>query len=552
MITVDVRPVTGESGEEMVAGRPREQALELGERMYRQGLLPSGEPMRARVQGDIEVDGTMFSCESCHLRSGMGSIEGTVITPPTCGSWLNKPLVGAEMKPESQARVPKRLDPPPFRQAYTEETLARVLAEGRDPNGRELDPIMPRYELDGRDMEILVFYLENLSAEFSPGVDDTTLRFATVITSEVSDGDRRAMLGTLEAHIRDHNSQSRHEERRARGAPFYKEEKYVPYRRWALEVWELDGEPSTWTAQLEDHAATTPVFALLGGISTLDWAPIHDFCERHRIPCLLPITDMPVISESDWYTLYYDRGPSQEGDAAARFLRRAEDVAETVPVVQIFRPSRAGRDLATGFREARRTMGLPSPTDVEVADGEAIDGAFWQQIVEQHAGAVLAIWLPATDLGAVEELAGEACPPMAFVSEGLLGDAVLTLPEPVRGFTYITQRRSFPEDETRSRLSVQRWLEAKKLPVTDFEIQAKMYFLGWTLAGIVKMMRDNFYRDYFLDLAGMMRDQYYAIAVYPRLSFGPGQRFASKGCYVGQLSTGPDPTLVKRSTWVIH
>ncbi len=58
-------------------------------------------------------------------------------------------------------------------------------------------------------------------------------------------------------------------------------------------------------------------------------------------------------------------------------------------------------------------------------------------------------------------------------------------------------------------MATERWLQAKGLPITNFDIQAKMYFLGWTLAPMVKMMRDDFYRDYFFDIVDMMRDQYY-------------------------------------------
>ena len=68
-----------------------EERLRLGEQMYRKGILPSGEPMRAFVKGDIPVPGTAFSCESCHMRAGIGSIEGEVYTPPTNGSSLFQP-----------------------------------------------------------------------------------------------------------------------------------------------------------------------------------------------------------------------------------------------------------------------------------------------------------------------------------------------------------------------------------------------------------------------------------------------------------------------------
>jgi hypothetical protein len=317
-------------------------------------------------------------------------------------------------------------------------------------------------------------------------------------------------------------------------------------------VWELTGSPDTWSAQLEDAYNEAPVFALLGGITQADWTPIHEFCERNRIPCLLPITDEPVLSDSDWYTLYFDKGPYQEGEAAARFLRRADLVPATAPVIQVLRDSRRGRDLARGFAEARTAMSLPAPTDLVLAADLPVDAGFWTGLVADHPGAVLALWLGPDDLSAIGSLADlDPPPPAVFLSSRLLGDAVSTLPGLVRPFAYITHPRSLPEDVGRSRLAVESWLKAKGLAVTDFDIQARMYFVGWMLAAMVKMMRDDFYRDYFLDLGDMMRDEYYSVgAIYPRLSFGPGQRYASKGCYIVQLEG--DGTLERVSNWVVH
>lgn len=537
-----------------VAGVPAEEAMKLGERMYREGLLPSGEPMMALVSEDIEVDSTMFSCSSCHLRSGRGTLEGTVITLPTCGSWLYKPLVGREMKQISEERLPAAFNPPPFRDAYTDHLVARAIWAGKDPNDREFNWVMPRYKMSTTDMEILVHYLKNLSATFSPGVDETTIRFATVVSDGVSPEDRSAMLEPLNAHVRDHNSQVRHNERRAQRGPWEMEEMYSAYRRYSLAVWELKGDRSTWPAQLEAYYREAPVFALLGGIVTGEWAPIHSFCERHQVPCLFPITDHPVISETDWYTLYFDKGSYQEGDAAARFLRRVDGPARDAPVVQVLRDSPAGRDAAAGFAAARSSMGLPAATDVILGPGQTADAAFWTRLAADHPGAVPALWLDPSDLVELPALAAvEARPPLLFVSEGLLGKEVLTLPATLRPFTFITHPGSLPEDVGRSSLAVTSWLRAKKIPVTNLEVQAKMYFLGWTLTELVHMMRDDFYRDYFLDLTDMMRDETYSVATaYPRVSFGVGQRYASKGCWITQLDDSDPPKLVKRSDWVIH
>jgi hypothetical protein len=51
-------------------------------------------------------------------------------------------------------------------------------------------------------------------------------------------------------------------------------------------------------------------------------------------------------------------------------------------------------------------------------------------------------------------------------------------------------------------------------------------------------MKNYFYRDHLLEQIEMMQDQWVNIVLYPNLSFGPGQRYASKGCYIVQLTKG--------------
>jgi hypothetical protein len=65
-------------------------------------------------------------------------------------------------------------------------------------------------------------------------------------------------------------------------------------------------------------------------------------------------------------------------------------------------------------------------------------------------------------------------------------------------------------------------------------------------------MRGDAYRDYFLDLFDIQEDQSYSVVSYPRLSFGPGQRYASKGCYIVTLTKGEQPKIVKQSEWVVY
>lgn len=541
-----------EKAEETIAGFAPEEAYRLGQRMYREGILPSGEPMRATVE-DMPMDGTMLSCVSCHLRSGVGSLEGTVITLPTNAGWLYEPMLGARMTDTARDRLPSHLRREQFRPPYTDSTLARALRAGRDPNGRILHPAMPRYQLDAADMEVLVFYLKHLSADISPGVTETTIRFATVVTEGIEPEIRQAFLDTLQAHIDTHNSQSRHQERRARQGPFYKEEKFTAYRRLDLSVWELKGPEQTWKAQLESYLSQEPVFALLSGIGSGDWRPIHEFCEEHQLPNVFPITDFPVVSESDFYTLYFSKGWYQEGETAAKYLRSESDTPGALKAIEVRRDDPAARALSRGFGQTRELL-HEAPAQSRILDNdEQLDDEQWRELAREAAGEDLVLWLGADDLGAISALADVSPGPrLVIASAKLLGEGFSSLPENLRSRIYFTYPYTLPGEKQQATVATQQWLRSRGVAMTDETMQSKIYFVGWMLAGVLQRMRHDFYRDYFLDVVDMMRDQYYTIAPYWRLSFGPGQRFAAKGCYVLQLSEGPDPHWVKKSGWVVH
>ncbi len=70
-----------------------------------------------------------------------------------------------------------------------------------------------------------------------------------------------------------------------------------------------------------------------------------------------------------------------------------------------------------------------------------------------------------------------------------------------------------------------------------------------TLQGLNRIY-DNLYRDHLLDVMSLQMDL--TVRDYERFSFGPGQRYVSKGCYIIQLGPGADPPLLQRSEWVIH
>ncbi len=534
----------------LLAGMNQAEILRLGERIYREGILPDGKTLSGFVSGDVPVSGTAFTCVSCHLRSGLGSFEGKVVTPPTNGRILyqeRKPFIkGSEFVPYIHNYAVYL----PLRPAYTYETLAALISTGYDPTGRSVVSVMPRYELSARDMAILIAYLDTLSDKPSPGVDKAEIKFATVIVEGANPLALKSMLTPIEFGINRKNSLATAASKNQRVSIMsYNMSGNLTAVKFSLSRWLLKGPSTTWKQQLEDYYKAEPVFALLGGITNEDWEPVHRFCEEKGIPDLFPIVDYPVISKNDWYTLYPSRGVQQEGEAAARYLHGMYDLFKGQPIVQIIRSDRRAEALARGFRETWAETGHPPAQDIMLAKGEKLTAEKLQQIIAKERPSALLIWDDASLLPAVSSLVGKPDKPGLVIASGTyLGKSLWSIPEDMRELLYMTYPYRLPQDDARYDKAVKRILTGKSIEMFDPVIIRQSYVTNEILGKAILQMRGEYYRDFLLDTIGMMADQYFPL--YERVSFGPGQRHASKGCFIVQLGKGKTAQLERRSEWV--
>lgn len=528
-----------------------EQIRTWGERMYREGVLPNGNPMQAFAAGDIPVEATSFTCVSCHLRSGLGAIEGEIITPPATGRILYEErttsIKGNEFVP-SYHNYAVYLPPRP---AYNDDSLAKMIASGVDPKGRSTMRVMPRYQLEDEDMAILIAYLKTLSNEFSVGTAQKMLHFATVIVEGTDPVEVESMMVPLQFSIDRKNSlatASANNDRVARMA-YNMLGPDLLARRFTLERWILKGPSDTWTAQLEDYYRKNPVFALLGGISHGDWEPVHRFCEEKQLPNIFPLVDYPVIDDQSWYTIYLSRGIRQEGEAAARYLAGMEELFKGKKVIQITRDTRRGRALKDGFNSSWAMKKKSPVVDISLPEGETLSSKTLLKLINKQQPAVVVVWDDSTAIKALRAAANSAdWSGLLLTSGSWLGADLWTLTADLRDKLYMTWPYRLPQENSRFDISLRRILSGRQLEMFDSVTLSKSYISNEVLGKALMEMRGEYYRDFFLDSIDMLDDTYFPL--YERLSFGQGQRYASKGTFIVQFSKGNKPQLERRSEWV--
>lgn len=317
----------------------------------------------------------------------------------------------------------------------------------------------------------------------------------------------------------------------------YSKSMYVANRRWQLHVWQLSGPPSGWRAQLDRDFEREPVMAVISGLGTDRWAPVHDFCEDRRVPCLFPNVEVPVAMPGDFYSIYLSKGVLLEAELIDRALAEPGPGTRIESVTQVYRTRDSGEAAARDLGERLRARGVRVRAVPLAPGGE--DGAAAVAVRGLHglgAGDALVLWLRPKDLAALGE------PPPGEVSlylSGLLGGLEQA---PLSPAWRSRVRMAYPVDLPDRRVVrldyPLGWFRLRHVALVDERVQADTYLACGILAETLKHMADTLVPDYLVEQLQEILDHRILTGFYPRLTLAAGQTLASKGGYVVQFASG--------------
>jgi hypothetical protein len=531
-------------------GCAAESPASVGESIYLRGVLGSGAPLvGVRAASGLDAKGADAACVNCHQHSGLGTFEGynlKVTIPPITGLYLfhsRKNTANEPILPYVEWMHGNR-DP------YTEATLARAIRDGLDSQGRPLGSLMPRFAMGDADMASLIDYLKKLDARSTPGVTESELHFATIVTPDADPIKRQAMLDVMQHYFADKNlfPIGNSAPIRTSNKTEYAKSMFMSHRLWQLHVWDLTGPAATWQAQLEQHLSQQPVFAVVSGLGGSNWAPVHAFCEKAGLPCLFPNVEVPVDDSHDFYPLYFSKGVLLEAELIARTIVASGQGGPPVTVHQVYRAGDSGEAAARALAAALKERGIAVGNQVLAAGAKGRGVA--EALRSASKASVLVLWLRADDLAALGE--ASSAPPTVFMS-GLMGGLERApLPPAWRARAKMAYPFDLPERrDLRLRYPLS-WFSIRRIPVVDEPVQANTYLACGLLAETLSHMADNLTQPFMVELLQTsIERRLINTGYYPHMVLALNQHFASKGGYIVHFAEPGGTRLVADSDWVV-
>ena len=494
--------------------------VEEGRRIYEDGVLASGELLKGVRLDDVEVEGKNAACTNCHRASGLGGIEAGIKVPPIHGAFLF---------PEADDERSAVLDPIKLKLAvlnheiYNDESFAKVIKQGVNVNGSNLNKIMPRYGLDDHNIAALKAYLQQLSKHNSEGVKDRVISFATIFTPDVSEQQKKIYIDLIQEYFRYRNANWTPGGRKMRVGP-----EAIPRteRQWDLLVWTLEGDPATWNQQLHAFYKQQPVFAAISGASNTSWDPVAAFCQEQKLPCLFPGINLAPKIE-DKYNFFFSKGVTLDAEILASYLKNAtKQHHKAKKIVQVYRNNFMGQQIAGKLHEKLDGFEIK---DVWFDENNlhALDDVIKSLSAED----LVVFWLNKDDFSYIEKINHHQVKNAYF--SGYLGnmDAV-SYPQSWKKVAKVIYPYEMYDKRMLHTINLNSWLNSHGIALQDEKVQSEVLFDMYLLDDVTGEMMDNLYRDYMIEKVESILSQASNTTIYPSVSLGPNQRLLSKSGYI--------------------
>jgi cytochrome c553 len=561
--------------------------IDQGKQIYLEGKLADGSALVANRQGGAGLRGAQAACVTCHRPSGLGSVEGNEIIPPISGHALfgdGEPVI---------VRQDTRFEPGYSVQhaPYNEAAFSEAVRLGHHTSGRNMNQLMPRYDLSDEQLQAVSAYLRTLSATWSPGATQDDIHLATVITPGISPDRRKAFLDTLNAMINQHNVNVVSGLRQK--VPVI-ERKLKTRRKWSLEVRELSGSSSSWAMQLDQWQKRNPAFAIISGLANDEWQPVQDFCERSKVACWFPSVDLvPQGAANSAYSLYFSEGIALEAKVIAHRLLTAKNPPRHL--VQIATANGVARSAAKELKGAM--TGISTEIKTLEWDQSKLDNitSMLKKLDPQDA---IVFW---TGCDVLQNIESAKIPSSTiFISSTLCDEKLIKFPADWNKDTWLIQRQELPEMRSANLMRFNGWIKYRNLSLVDAKMQSEVFYAVNSLHSILTGMLNNLYADYLIERAETTLSMTEAMQVqeeiqtmmmggggrqpptksqstevqfvetkhmqhldmqtfmkkkgttaYPRINLAPGQRFASKGAYLQRIDSIVSGKKAGDAEWIV-
>ncbi len=495
--------------------------LEIGRKIYEQGILPSGKYLTGTGSGGQEVIGQEAACANCHHKSGMGGVEGKIFIPPISANFLFHPEIHSLAVTDPSQPMGITISD----HSYTDSSLETLLTKGLNYKGLPLNNIMPRYQLDVHSTRYLLDYLHKLSSVPSEGVTSSEQHFATVFTPEVDDKTKQLLKSEIDAFVFQHNSNMSISQRHRR----------IGFERfstvnlpWVFHYWDLKGDQSTWTSQLEGFYKKQPVFAFVAGVSFQDIDPIQEFCDRFKTPCLFRSVLYPP-DQLGLYSVYFSNGLGLDSAILSTGLKTGV-IKKPKHVYQIMSADAIGDRITNDFGNRLQELNI---TESRLPLTQENMPVVRKTLSRVNSNELVICWCDQFDLQHIGKI---RLPKEANV---YFSGSLLMMKSGVKGLpaSWKSARLIYPYEEPDKRQkqlsSFYSWVTGHHFEASNEVLQSDTYISLIILQEVLAELVNNRYKDYLLERTEMIFGMSYDFwGMYSRPSLGTLQRYANKSGYI--------------------